>query len=126
MNELKILYDGKCHLCFKEIQHYLKKDQIGLLKGIDISDPKFDAAEFNLTEEQVNLELYSIDAEGNKYKAIDTFLEIWKRVPPYQYAIPIINQRLMRKGFDLAYFVFSRYIRPKLPKRKCGHGYCEV
>jgi len=125
MEKLKVLYDGKCHVCYREIQHYLKKDKKNLLEAIDISDPNFNASDFGLTEAQVNLELYSIDDSGNVFKAIDSFIEIWKRVPPYNMLIPVFENKFLRKGFDLGYIVFARHIRPNLPKRK-AHDHCSM
>lgn len=126
MNKLKILYDGHCYVCHKEIQHYLKLDaKHGRLVGVDISLPRFNAEDYCLTAEQVNLELYSIDEDANVFKGIDTFIEIWKRVSPYNKLTFIFTNKLTRPGFDAAYYIFAHYIRKWLPKRKCAHGQCD-
>lgn len=127
MKKLTILFDGHCFVCYKEIQHYLKLDRKNaLLNGVDISQNEFKAEDYGLTREQVNLELYSLDEDGNVFKGIDTFIEIWKRVSPYNKFTFIFTNKITRPGFDAGYYVFAHYIRKWLPKRKCGHGYCEL
>jgi predicted DCC family thiol-disulfide oxidoreductase YuxK len=124
--KLIIFYDGKCILCFREIKHYKKMDKANLLKTIDITASDFDAKSFGLDEEKINISIHSMDEEGNIFVGVDTFAEIWKRVPPYDKLAPILKNNKLRPVFDIGYKVFSHHIRPRLPKRKCENETCEV
>jgi predicted DCC family thiol-disulfide oxidoreductase YuxK len=126
MDTLKVFYDGKCHLCFREVMHYKKRDSKNVLELIDISHSTFNAADYGLDEDQVNLHMHAMDASQNVYKGVDSFVEIWRRIPPYSLLISIVNNSLLRPGFNLSYEVFARYIRPRLPKRQCDDDACQV
>lgn len=126
MDKLRILYDGRCHLCYREIQHYLKKDKNQLIDAIDISSNDFDPSSYNLSFDEVNLHLHTIDSQNNIYKGIDAFIQIWSRLPMYHYIIPIFSNKILRPLWDLQYEVFAKYIRQNLPKRKCQNGHCKL
>lgn len=119
MNKLKVFHDGACHLCYREIKHYLKIDKKGLIEAIDITDANFKASDYGLDAVEVDISIHTIDDAGNVFKGIDSFIEIWKRVPPYQYLIPIFNNHILRPLFDRLYILFARQVRPRLPKRNC-------
>ena len=124
---LKILYDGQCPLCYREIHHYLKKDPAGTLEGVDITSDLFKAENYGLTETAVNLELHAIDEDGRIHKAIDSFIEIWKRLPmPYPLWAKIVNTPGIRSLADFGYIIFAQHIRPRLPKRSCPDDSCQL
>lgn len=126
METLSVLYDGSCHLCFREIQHYKKKDHKNLLNAVDITAKDFKASDFNLNTDRVNTHIHGIDSSGNVFKGIDCFIEIWRRVPPYSRLIPLFENKLFRPIANKSYDVFARHIRPRLPKRKCDNGNCSI
>lgn len=124
--KLTVLYDGKCPLCYKEIVHYKKIDRDDLLICIDITHKDFDHKKYNLDLDEINLKLHAIDESGRVFTGVDTFIEIWQRVPKFNLFIKVANNPVLRPIFDLFYIVFARYIRPNLPKRKCDSGSCEL
>jgi predicted DCC family thiol-disulfide oxidoreductase YuxK len=124
MKQLKVFYDGACVLCHNEIMHYKQKDDWDLLDLIDISVEDFKAEEFGLEDSKVNLHMHTIDSNGTVFTGVDSFIEIWRRVPPYNLLIPVFRNRLLRPGIDVGYEVFAKFIRPRLPKRDCQNGAC--
>ncbi len=126
MEKLKIFYDGKCHLCYREVYHYAKIDKNNRLALIDISDQKFAAKDYNLSDQEVQLHLHVQDEQGQYFKGVDAFIEIWKRLPQYRFLIPIFNNGLLKPGWKFAYNLFAKHIRPKLPKRNCIDGACSI
>lgn len=126
MTKLKVFFDGNCVLCDKEIKHYLKKDKSSLLIPINIMDKNFDATSYGLDPEMVHLHIYAIDENGTIYSKVDTFIEIWKRIPSFHFAAKIASKSGMKWLLDKGYLVFAKYIRPKLPKKDCSTGACEI
>ena len=126
MEKLKIFYDGKCHLCYQEITHYLKLDKKDLLTGVDIADTDFDASFYDLDQTEVNIHMHAADESGRIYKGIDAFIEIWKRLPLYSPLVKIVGSKFLRPVSDIAYDFFAKKIRPNLPKRKCASGACSI
>jgi len=126
MEKLTLFYDGNCILCFREVKHYLKLDKKGLLRPVDIASDLFDAEEFGLDVKEININMHAKDESGNVFVGVDTFAEIWKRIPYYNKASFILESRKLRPALNIGYKVFAHYIRPNLPKRKCDDGNCDL
>lgn len=126
MEKLTVLYDGNCPLCYKEIVHYKKKDLNDKLICIDIAHADFDINKYGLDLDEVNLKLHAITESGTVYTGIDTFIEIWNRIPGYDLFSRFVSIKALRPVFDLFYITFAKHIRPKLPKRGCDSGSCEL
>ena len=126
MEKLTVFYDGACHLCHREVVHYKKKDSKSLLNLVDISQTDFNAHDFGLDPEDVQINMHSKSENGEVFKGVDTFIEIWKRIPPFHLLIPIFENHWLRPTINFGYKVFAVHIRPRLPKRKCEDGACEI
>lgn len=126
MKTLTVFYDGKCHLCFREIKHYHKLDKKKLLKLIDISAHNFNADEWGLANKPIHVSIHAIDEAGIIYNGVDTFAEIWKRISPYDHLAFILESKTLRPLFNIGYKIFAKQIRPRLPKRKCDNQSCKV
>ncbi len=126
MTKLKVFFDGSCHLCDREIKHYLKKDKKDLLIPINIEAQDFDASHYNLDAKEAQLHIHAIDEDGKIYTKIDTFIEIWKRIPRYHFAAKIASISFVKWIMDKCYIVFAQYIRPHLPKKDCSNNSCEL
>jgi len=122
--KLNVLFDGACHLCYREVHHYKKKDKKELLNTIDISDPNFNASDYGLSQADVNLHMHAFVEIGKPFIGVDCFIEIWRRIPTYQWLIPIFENRAFRPVINKGYDLFARQIRPRLPKRNCDDGQC--
>lgn len=124
---LTLYYDGACHLCSREVNHY-KKLNPGTLKFVDISLPEFEPTEELPSADRLNKYFHVQKPDGEFVEGIDAFVEIWKRLPQYRWASRAANQPLVRKAMDAGYRVFAE-IRPLLPKRKkqhCPGGFCPL
>lgn len=126
MNSLTVFYDGKCHLCFREIKHYHKLDKNKRLRLIDISADNFNADEWGLEGKPIEVSIHAIDETGVVFCGVDTFAEIWKRISPYDSLAFILESKTLRPLFNVGYKLFAKQIRPRLPKRKCDNQSCEV
>jgi predicted DCC family thiol-disulfide oxidoreductase YuxK len=126
MEKLTIFYDGSCHLCFREVSHYFRKDNKKLLVGIDISSSDFSADEYGLENSEVNLHMHALDESAKVYIGIDCFAEIWKRLPVYNQLAPALESQALRPLLSFGYNTFAKHIRPRLPKRKCDSGTCDI
>jgi predicted DCC family thiol-disulfide oxidoreductase YuxK len=128
MNEsLKIFYDGACYLCSAEIDHY-RKLNCKNLEFVNIADPHFSAEKEGLDPYEVQLEMHVKTSDGKLIKGVDSFIEIWKHLPRYQWLVPICDNKITKPFLRGGYFVFARMIRPYLPKKKvqCETGSCPV
>ncbi len=124
MEKLTIFYDGACVVCHREMMRYKNQDVHSKLEFIDISSPLFRAEDHGLDPKEVELHIHSKSESGEIYKGVDTFAEVWKRVPPYDKLTPVLSHELFKKLLRPSYNIFAHYIRPRLPKRDCEDGVC--
>ncbi len=120
-----VFFDGACHLCSREIDHYRKSPGSDRLSFIDISEPGFSAATYGLDSVQVNQEMHVISPDGEVHVAMDAFIEIWRVLPRYYPLHKIAQARGIRPMLDIGYSVFAK-VRPYLPKRKTACAACET
>lgn len=125
---IKIYYDGLCHLCSREINHYRRQSGAEKIGFIDITDLEFDAVAEGLDPQAVHRELHVRREDGSVVVGVDAFLEIWSVLPRYHFAEKIGRKAPMRNILEAGYFVFAR-VRPLLPKKSesCENSpYCET
>lgn len=111
----KIFVDGNCIVCDWEISHY-KRIAPELFELIDISDPSFNAGQYGLTAEAVNVNMHVLTPEGELKIGVDAFAHIWSRIHRYRFAEKIIQLPIVHSLARLGYKCFT-VIRPYLPKK---------
>ena len=126
MSNLKVFYDGACIVCYREMKHYMKKDKNNLLEFIDISSQDFDANEYGLDEKEINTHMHTMNEEGEIFVGVDSFIEVWKRIPFHGPLASLVGHDKVRPIADMGYNIFANYIRPNLPKRNCENNSCEI
>lgn len=115
---LRIYYDGLCHLCSAEINHYKKVCGHKNLSFVNIADPTFNAESEGLNTRDVNRFMHVKNDAGQIFTKVDAFIEIWKALPGYQLAAKIAQIKILRPFLNLGYWTFATLIRPYLPKKK--------
>ena len=126
MKNITLLFDGKCSVCVAEIDIYRKLDVDNKLSYVDISSPLFDASLVAIPEDRLN-KYFNIQLEdGSFVEGVDSFIEIWKRIPKLKFAAKIASIKPVHFLMHLGYLAFAE-IRPFLPKKECStDGYCDV
>ncbi|OFZ46470.1 MAG: hypothetical protein A2381_02050 [Bdellovibrionales bacterium RIFOXYB1_FULL_37_110] len=125
MDKLTILYDGKCFMCENRVRHFLKLDKANVLTGQDYTQAEFDVSVYHLKMSDVDKYMHSIDSQGNVYQGIDTFIEIFKRIPKYKTLSRLLKLPLIKTIAQGFYHILAVYIRPRLPKRNCSKNVCQ-
>ena len=76
--KIKLLYDGECPLCLREVNFLLKKDAgRGIIKFVDIADRNYSAAENSGIDYETAMgRIHAITANGE----IITNVEVFRRV----------------------------------------------
>jgi len=129
--DLTVYFDGLCVICNAEIQHYRRRDRDGRIDFVDIAAPGFDAEAEGLDPRAVVRVLHARRADGTLVTGVDTFVEIWARVPGFGPAARLARLRPVRATLELGYRAFVR-VRPYLPRKKapdgvvCTDGRCAV
>ncbi|MCK6597588.1 MAG: DUF393 domain-containing protein [Bdellovibrionaceae bacterium] len=126
---LKVYYDGLCHLCSREIDHYRLLRGAGAIEFIDITSNTFNAQSEGLDPFKVHKIMHVRRcSDGQILTAVDAFIEIWRQLPQYQWAAKIAARKFPKTVLTIFYHLFAKS-RPYLPKRKkdCTESpYCDL
>jgi predicted DCC family thiol-disulfide oxidoreductase YuxK len=124
-----VYFDGACHLCSREIEHYRKRDAGRRIKYVDISRSSFDAAREGLDPMRVQKELHVRLADGTVRTGVAAFAALWDVLPGYGWLARISRHWLATPVLNASYRAFAT-VRPYLPKRSgtdgdaCATGTC--
>ncbi|WP_321275871.1 DUF393 domain-containing protein [Thiomicrorhabdus indica] len=80
---LKVFFDGRCGLCAKEIAHYRAICQPEEFEWCDIFDSEAQLKELGIEFAQALKMLYAVDESGEVFSGVETFLQIWQRLPKW-------------------------------------------
>ena len=116
MNKIKIFFDGNCIVCDTEISHYSRM-RPDIFELVNISDPKFNAAQFGLNAKAVNEHMHVLTETGELKVGVDAFSYIWSKLPRYAWASVVIQLPGVSSLSRFGYKIFAKY-RHLLPKKK--------
>lgn len=125
---LTVFYDGLCKVCSAEINHYKTKDRQKKVQWIDISNPSFQAQDYNLDPKKIHIEMHAIKSDGTLAIGVDAFLEIWKVIPGFLWLNKLGSTSLTKSVLKVGYTFFVK-VRPWLPRYKqfqCDDHHCAV
>lgn len=123
--DLKILYDGACPLCRREMAMLRRLDRRGRLIGEDIADPAFDAGRYGLTHAAVMGRIHGILPDGTVVRDMEVFRRAY-RAAGWGWVLSWTRWPLIRPLADAGYRWFARH-RLRLTGRAgaaCGTGRC--
>ena len=126
--KITVYYDGLCHLCSREIDHYRGQKGFVDFEFSDITAPTFSASEQGLDPVAVHKHMHVRDANGNLHVGVSAFICIWNNIPKYKKYARIASAKVLFPTLEVFYEIFAK-IRPFLPKKKnlCAESpYCEI
>jgi predicted DCC family thiol-disulfide oxidoreductase YuxK len=125
---LKLLFDGMCPFCSREVVMLKRRNARGLLAFEDIADPSFSPASYGLTMEQLIGAMHAVRPDGTIISGVDVFAEMYEAVGWTCLARPM-QWRLTRPLTQVIYRLFAA-IRPRLSgfhlEKGCSTGSCKI
>ena len=76
----KLLYDGACPLCLREVHFLQRRNQAGRLAFEDITAPGFDAAAYGTTHEELMGVMHGVFPDGRVVRRVAVFREAYRAV----------------------------------------------
>ena len=104
---LKLLYDGQCPFCRREVEWLKRQDREGRLATEDITDPSFHAERYGLTQEEVMGVMHGILPDGRIVRRLDAIREAYRAVGRGWMVAPL-SWPVIHWMADLAYGLFAR------------------
>jgi predicted DCC family thiol-disulfide oxidoreductase YuxK len=105
---LKLLYDGDCPFCRREVDWLARRDRAGAVALEDIAAPGFDAARYGLRQKQVEGVIHAQLPDGRLVTGMEVFRRLYAAVGLGWLMAPT-GWPLLRPVFDWAYRVFARH-----------------
>lgn len=120
-----VYFDGLCHLCSREIEHYRGLRGAENIAFVDITSSHFEAAREGLDPRRIHESLHARDREGRLHTGVDAFVCIWRELPALRRLATWAEWRPVSVVLRAAYAGFAK-IRPLLPRKSCESSpYCE-
>jgi predicted DCC family thiol-disulfide oxidoreductase YuxK len=125
--QIKVLYDGDCPLCSREVRFLEKCDRgRGRIWFENIADPRFDAADYGLEIEQLMARIHAVMPNGAVLEGVEVFRQAYAAVGLGWLMAPTRWPGLRRVA-DLAYRIFAtNRLRWTGRESACETGSCHV
>jgi predicted DCC family thiol-disulfide oxidoreductase YuxK len=104
---IKVLYDGECPLCAREIAFLRRRNRRGLIAFEDIAEPGFDATRYGLDQPGVMSRIHGVLSDGTVIEGVEVFRRLYTAIGLGWLVAPT-RWPLLRGLFDRAYRVFAR------------------
>jgi predicted DCC family thiol-disulfide oxidoreductase YuxK len=123
---VKVLYDGECPLCSREIRFLEKRDRgRGRIAFEDIAAAGFDPARYGLDAERVMARIHGVLPDGTVVEGVEVFRRAYAAVGLGWLVAPT-RWPLLRGLAERAYRVFARNrLRWTGRAASCDEGRCE-
>ena len=125
--EIKVLYDGDCPLCSREVDMLRRKDRgRGGIDFEDISAEDFDASIYGLTSETVMARIHGVLPGGEVIEGLEVFRRAYSAVGMGWLMAPT-RWPGVRQIAEAGYRVFARNrLRWTGRKDACQDGTCSI
>lgn len=124
---LRLLHDGDCPLCAREVAFLRRRDRAGRLAFTDIAAPEFDPRPLGASREQLMARIHAVLPDGTLIDGVEVFRRCYAAVGLGWLVAPT-RWPLLAPLTELAYRVFARTRLPlgRLLGRRCVQGSCEI
>jgi len=118
---LRVLYDGGCPLCRREIAHYQRLSPRRPIHWIDIDADPDQSLPLGLTRERVMARFHVLDGEDIRTGA-DAFVLLWSALPGWRQLARMVRLLHLVGWMERGYVWFAgRRLR-----QRCREGACRV
>jgi len=108
LDKTKVLYNGSCPICSKEINHYKAHSQ-----DVDYQDLNNCNLDYWRVDKQTAMKRLHVEHNGNVYVGMDAFIKLWQTMPRYK---PLATLASMPGLYHLGKFTYDWILAPVLYK----------
>jgi predicted DCC family thiol-disulfide oxidoreductase YuxK len=100
-----VYFDGTCPLCRAEIGYYRRKDQVGALCFVDISEAGATPPE-GIAQQRAMKRFHVRASDGRVLSGAAAFVEVWTRLPRWRWAARTASLPGALIALELGYRMF--------------------
>jgi predicted DCC family thiol-disulfide oxidoreductase YuxK len=100
-----VYFDGTCPLCRAEIGYYRRKDQVGALCFVDISEAGATPPE-GIAQQRAMKRFHVRASDGRVLSGAAAFVEVWTRLPRWRWAARTASVPGALIALELGYRMF--------------------
>lgn len=123
----KLLYDGECPFCRREVQWLRRWNRHGALIFEDVTAPEFDLSGYGLSPEELLRVVHGVFPDGRIVRKMEVFRQAYRAVG-LGWVLAPTGWPVLRWLFDGLYQLFARYRVPigRLFGRACASDSCRA
>ena len=106
---ITVFYDGKCSLCYSEIEYYKRTGPEAVFEWVDITVDSSIIQKLGITYADGLKILHAQDSNGKLHMGVDAFLLIWRKIPGWRLLAIIVDIPIIRLIVDIAYRIFAAW-----------------
>lgn len=106
---ITVVYDGKCGLCSKEINHYSKMAPPNIFNWQYITESADELNKEGIFLSEVLRLLHAKDEEGLVHVSVDAFILIWKQLRRWSILAFLVGLPIIRQIANTAYRAFANW-----------------
>jgi predicted DCC family thiol-disulfide oxidoreductase YuxK len=106
---ITVFYDGKCSLCSKEINYYLKIAPVGIFCWQDITEYADDLKKEGISLSKGLKLLHARDEAGLVHVGVDAFILIWKQLKWWRALAVFVGLPIIRQIANILYHYFASW-----------------
>jgi|TARA_B110000438_G_scaffold169712_1_gene162231 predicted DCC family thiol-disulfide oxidoreductase YuxK len=112
---IKVFFDGKCNLCSKEINYYIKIAPSGIFDWQDINSLNDDFLNTGIKISDALKILHVIDTNNKLHLGIDAFIVIWNNLAYWKILAKVFSIPIIRQIANIVYKKFANWRFNRLP-----------
>ena len=93
---ITVFYDGKCSLCYSEIEYYKRTAPEAVFEWVDITVDSSIIQKLGITYANGLKILHAQDSNGKLHIGVDAFLLIWRKIPGWRLLAIIVDIPIIR------------------------------
>ena len=106
---IKVFYDGKCNLCSKEINYYIRIAPSGIFDWQDVNLMNDEFVNTGIKISDALKILHVIDVNDKLHLGVDAFIVIWNNLAYWKILARVLSIPIIRKVANIAYKVFANW-----------------
>jgi len=106
---IKVFYDGKCNLCSKEINYYIRIAPSGIFNWQDVNLMNDEFVNTGIKISDALKILHVIDVNDKLHLGVDAFIVIWNNLTYWKILARVLSIPIIRKVANIAYKVFANW-----------------